>query len=65
MTLEMQIDRKGVTVTAKEPWLAVNLSMLFPGLGQIYAGKKFRGLFLLVIQVILIGIAIWSIFSSS
>jgi signal peptidase I len=24
----------------KKPWLAVNLSHLFPGVGQIYAGDK-------------------------
>ena len=28
----------------KEPWLAVIFSFLLPGTGQIYAGKKFKGL---------------------
>ncbi|GEM_PF-4770486 len=32
----------------KEPWLAVNLSRVFPGLGQIYAGKVTRGLIISV-----------------
>lgn len=27
----------------KEPWLAVNLSKLLPGIGQIYAGKATKG----------------------
>jgi signal peptidase I len=27
----------------KEPWLAVNLSKLLPGMGQIYAGSKTKG----------------------
>lgn len=38
----------------KEPWLAVNLSNLLPGLGQIYGGKKYRGWTLLCIQFLLI-----------
>ena len=33
----------------KEPWLAVNLSSLSAGLGQLYAGKRVRGGLLLVI----------------
>lgn len=27
----------------KEPWLAVNLSKLLPGMGQIYAGRSLKG----------------------
>ena len=27
----------------KEPWLAVNLSKLLPGMGQIYAGRPLKG----------------------
>lgn len=27
----------------KEPWLAINLSMIFPGLGHIYVGKPLQG----------------------
>lgn len=38
----------------KEPWLAVNLSSLLPGLGQIYSGRKYRGWTLLSIQFVLI-----------
>lgn len=36
----------------KEPWLAVNLSMLFPGIGQIYAGKTLRGWILVISQLV-------------
>lgn len=31
----------------KEPWLAVNLSRLLPGMGQIYAGKTLKGYIIL------------------
>jgi signal peptidase I len=27
------------SLSGKEAWLAVNLSMFFPGIGQIYSGK--------------------------
>lgn len=30
-------------IPGKEPWLAVNLSRIFPGLGQIYAGQTVKG----------------------
>lgn len=33
--------------TNKEPWLAVNLSKLLPGIGQIYAGKVLKGYIIL------------------
>jgi signal peptidase I len=33
----------------REPWLAVNLSYVFPGLGQIYAGRRGRGWAMLVL----------------
>jgi signal peptidase I len=33
--------------TNKEPWLAVNLSRLLPGIGQIYAGKALKGYIIL------------------
>ncbi|HEY9700967.1 MAG TPA: signal peptidase I, partial [Allocoleopsis sp.] len=49
----------------KTPWLAVNLSMLFPGLGQIYAGEKFKGLTLIFLEIILILIAFWSLLSAN
>lgn len=33
----------------KQPWLAVFLSNLFPGAGQIYAGSKSKGIFFIVL----------------
>lgn len=50
-------------MASKEPWLAVNLSMFFPGIGQIYAGEQFRGLGFIGGELILSAIAVWSIFS--
>ncbi len=47
----------------KEPWLAVNLSMFFPGIGQLYSGEKLRGLGFVCTEGVLIAIASWSIFS--
>ncbi|NEO27624.1 MAG: signal peptidase I, partial [Kamptonema sp. SIO4C4] len=47
----------------KDPWLAINLSMFFPGLGQLYARKLGKGVSLLVLEVGLIAIAVWSIFA--
>ena len=37
--------------SGKEPWLAVNLSLLFPRIGQIYAGRLVRGWILLISQL--------------
>ncbi len=48
---------------AKDPWLAVNLSMFFPGLGQWYASKNQKATIWAISQVILIIVTIWSIFS--
>ena len=48
-----------------EPWLAVNLSMFFPGIGQLYAGERLRGLGFIGSQLVIIAIASWSIFSPS
>src|ERR671932_1782397 len=53
------------TKVSPEPWLAVNLSMFFPGIGQLYVGERVRGLGLLCSQLVLIAIAAWSIFSPS
>lgn len=46
-------------------WLPVNLSMLFPGLGQLYTGQIGRGIGLLIIELGLIGLAFWSIFAAT
>ena len=46
-----------------EPWLAVNLSMFFPGIGQLYAGERLKGLAFIATEGVLIAIAFWSLFS--
>lgn len=48
----------------KDTWLAVNLSMFFPGVGQFYAGKVTRGFLWMGSELALIAIALWSIFSA-
>lgn len=48
----------------KEPWLAVNLSLVLPGTGQIYAGKKLKGIFILIALIVLLACCIWSIFAA-
>jgi signal peptidase I len=52
-----------VKTSNKDPWLAVNFSMFFPGLGQCYAGKPIAGIIFLVTQIVLLAIALWSIFA--
>ncbi|HEY9653090.1 MAG TPA: signal peptidase I [Coleofasciculaceae cyanobacterium] len=49
----------------KNPWFAVNLSMFFPGIGQLYAGETLKGIGFIVSGVVLIAIAAWSIFSAT
>jgi signal peptidase I len=44
------------SVRGKEPWFAVNLSMFFPGIGQIYSGNVRRGIILIISYILLIGI---------
>ena len=52
-------------LSVKEPWLAVNLSLFFPGIGQFYTGNIARGCFLILIQLGLYGLSIGLIFSST
>jgi signal peptidase I len=47
----------------KEPWLAVVLSSFLAGIGQIYAGREWRGIILILTVAVLIGLSIWSILS--
>ncbi|MBW4614664.1 MAG: signal peptidase I [Desmonostoc vinosum HA7617-LM4] len=47
----------------KEPWLAVNLSKILPGLGQIYTGKKSKGYFLILITITLNILTLWVVLS--
>ncbi|MFE4105013.1 signal peptidase I [Almyronema epifaneia] len=51
------------TQKSPNPWVAVNLSALFPGLGQLYMGNQGLGLCLILAEIGLIGSAIWSIFA--
>ncbi|MEM9948027.1 MAG: signal peptidase I [Cyanobacteria bacterium P01_D01_bin.36] len=39
----------------KEPWLAVLLSTIFPGIGQIYAGRRLRGALVFGLAIFLLG----------
>lgn len=49
-----------MTIKAKEPWLAVLLSYILPGLGQIYAKHSYRGLFFIGLSLIsVLGIISW------
>ena len=43
----------------REPWFAVNLSWLLPGIGQIYAGHYSKGLTILLSYYLLIIIGLW------
>lgn len=52
-----------VTDRIKDPWLAVNFSMFFPGIGQFYAGQPLKGTIFFISQIGLIAIALLSIFS--
>ncbi|MBE9101589.1 signal peptidase I [Vacuolonema iberomarrocanum] len=52
--------------TGKEPWLAVLLTaIVFPGIGQIYAGKLFKGLILAIATPALFGSGLWLIVGST
>lgn len=47
----------------KEPWLAVVLSSFVAGIGQIYAGRKWRGSILILTVAALTCLSIWSVLS--
>lgn len=57
------IYQSSVEQPMRDPWLAVNLSMFFPGIGQFYAGKLGRGLLWMIAQGLLLIYCAWSIFS--
>lgn len=42
------------------PWYAVNLALLFPGLGHLYGGKYLRGALWLGLGLTLLGLTLWS-----
>lgn len=47
----------------RDPWIAVNLSVLWPGLGQCYGQAWLKGIVLASVAAGLVGFAVWSIFS--
>ena len=50
-------------IADKDAWLAANLSLLFPGLGQIYVGQLIRGVLFVGMAIALIWLTFWSILS--
>jgi len=59
----INLDNPGKTQSLKNPWLAVNLSMFFAGVGQIYAGERIRGWIIVFSQLGLIAFGFWTLFS--
>jgi signal peptidase I len=43
----------------KEPWFAVNLSRILPGIGQLYAGKTVKGYLILALYILSLPIGLW------
>jgi signal peptidase I len=58
-------DSSSQSLSGKEPWLAVNLSMIFPGIGQIYSGNALRGWIFIISQILLSCLGGWLILSST
>lgn len=48
----------------KDPWLAVNLSMFFPGIGQFYGEYILKGIIFFSGQLILLIMTVWHIFAA-
>lgn len=47
------------SLVGKEPWLAVTLSMLFPGIGQIYSGNVLRGWIFILSLILTSWLGVW------
>ena len=43
----------GVSARSREPWLAASLSLLLPGVGHLYAGRRVRGVVVILAAVAL------------
>ncbi|MGD1853327.1 MAG: signal peptidase I [Leptolyngbyaceae cyanobacterium] len=56
---------RSVTTNRLNPWLAVNYSLVFPGLGQLYSAFWTKGISLILITVAMLGYAVWSIFDAN
>lgn len=62
---QKKIETSSVTIGTKNPGLAAVLSLLIPGLGQIYAGRIGRGLiflFLVIPLTVIIAMFLWYLF---
>jgi len=59
--LEVLLSNEQKSFSSKEPWLAVVLSQLLTGAGQIYAGKKTRGIILIILELAFWLTAAWLI----
>lgn len=54
-----------LSVSSKEPWLAVTLSTILPGIGQIYAGKTVRGCVFVCLAIALLATSGWGLISAT
>jgi len=43
----------------RQPFLAILLLVLFPGVGQIYLGERYRGVTILISELVSLGTAFW------
>lgn len=59
----MASHRDAGELPGKEPWLAVNLSRIFPGLGQIYAGQTAKGYGIALVVILLTSVGGWLLLS--
>lgn len=50
---------------SRSPWLAVNLSVVLPGLGQLYGGARTKGSLIAIAFFLLLLLCAWSIFGES
>ncbi|MEE9251989.1 MAG: signal peptidase I [Thermodesulfobacteriota bacterium] len=55
--MDYSVIHSSVAPIRKEPWLAVILSLLLPGLGQIYTGRAARGWIIISSQIAIFGLS--------
>ncbi|MBD0337628.1 MAG: signal peptidase I [Cyanobacteria bacterium Co-bin13] len=53
------------TPAYKSPWAAVNLSVVMPGLGQVYGGAVAKGVAIAIAFLLLLAFSAWSIFAGN
>ncbi|MEM6252696.1 MAG: signal peptidase I [Cyanobacteria bacterium P01_D01_bin.156] len=61
----MKSSVRSIVSNRPNPWLAVNYSLVFPGLGQIYSAFWLKGISLVLVAVIMLSYAVWSIFGAN